>query len=166
MAWGRLWGWARFLSFGDLKGLPFQKSKNHQKSWFVNRNFTPNRPHTKRKGGSERQPHCSRQPCARRVGGLRGEEGGPEAQKRRREAQKGGREDQRTQGREGRFPEGGFPGKVSSGSAHRESSHLGSRARQQASRATSASRQRLQPWQRVLQREQRRQTGRGHFQRT
>ena len=44
-------------------------------------------------------------------------------------------------------------------------SHLGSRARQQASPATSAARQRLQPWQRLLQEEQRRQLGRCHFQR-
>ena len=25
MTWGRLWGWGRFLSFGGLKGSPFQK---------------------------------------------------------------------------------------------------------------------------------------------
>ncbi len=30
--WGRSWGWARFLSFGDLKGLPLQKSKKPLKS--------------------------------------------------------------------------------------------------------------------------------------
>ena len=68
---GSLMGVGSLLKFWGLERTPLSKIETNKKLWFVNRNVTPNRPHTKRKGGRRRK-------AGDRTGSPKGREGGRE----------------------------------------------------------------------------------------